>query len=164
MAIFFIEDPSPLRKSPRLEAVRRVVDKSPATINGSQHPAARLFGSIPISTSLEIVSQEDGPHGKDDGKKPTQLQKRSDSMKTYRTKKGKGKGKDENAEVVEKGKEDASSTLKKREKKKSLPPHKPKGQPFSVGEHARLFHNFYFHRCGEGDSRLVVDGHVSPST
>jgi len=64
-------------------------------------------------------------------------------MKTYRTKKGKGKEKDDNAEVVETGKEDASSALKKKKKKKPSPPKKTKAQPFSDGEHARLFHTIF---------------------
>ena len=75
-----------------------------------------MFDSTPLPTSVEIVSPKNGTHDTDEGRKLAKLQKRRDYMKTYRPKKGKVKGKDDNAEVVEKGKEDASSALKTKKK------------------------------------------------
>ena len=102
-----VENPSPLRSSPRLAALRREVEKSPTTKN-SEAPTARLFSSTPLSSSIEIGSQEDGSPANDSmdladkAKKHATMVKRRAYMKAYRQKGSlarKGKG-DENGGVA----------------------------------------------------------------
>ncbi len=94
------ENPSTLRSSLRLAALRREVEKSPTTKN-SELPATRLFESTLLSTSLEISSEEDGTPANassemtDEEKKHAALKKWRAYMKAYREKGNLGKGKEE---------------------------------------------------------------------